>query len=63
MLKYRDMRPIIEKTILFKDESNNLAMSEEYLHKMFYNLAVHDKHQPEARAYIYEQDLAKRLPP
>ena len=56
------MKPVVEKTMLFRDETNNLAISEEYMHKMFYNLATHDKHQPEARAYIYEQDLAKRLP-
>lgn len=41
--RYSDMRPVFGKTILFKDEENNLVISEENVHKMFVGLTRPDK--------------------
>ena len=35
ILKYRDMKPILQRTELFKDDNGNLAMSEECMHLLF----------------------------
>ena len=56
------MKPIVEKTVMYKDENDNLAISEECLHKMFVGLARRESDDPTKRLYMYEKDIAKRLP-
>lgn len=63
VLRYKDMKPIIPKTELYKDENGNLAISEESLHQMFTKLARRaDEDDPTKRLFVYERDLAKKLP-
>lgn len=57
------MRPIVDKTLLFKDENGNLAIAEESLHKMFVGLARVDNNDPTKRLYLYEKDMIKKMPP
>ena len=56
------MRPIFEKTLTFKDENNNFAINEECLHQMFFGLARRDVDDPTKKLYMYEDDIARRLP-
>ena len=56
------MKPIVEKTIMYKDENDNLAISEECLHKMFVGLARKETDDPTKRLYMYEKDIVKKMP-
>ena len=56
------MKPIVEKTVMYKDENDNLVISEECLHKMFVGLARKESDDPTKRLYMYEKDIAKRMP-
>ena len=46
---------------MYKDEQGNLAISEACLHRMFVGLTRRED-DPTKRLYMYEKDLAKRLP-
>lgn len=61
VLKYKDMKPIVERTQIYKDEQGNLALNEADLHKMFVGLTRRED-DPTKRLYMYEKDLVKRLP-
>lgn len=62
ILNYRDMKPVVQKTLLYKDQDDNLAISEECLHKMFNGLARKNPDDPTEKMYLYESDLVKKLP-
>lgn len=40
--RYGDLQPILEKTVLYKDEENNFVISEESMHKLFAGMARPD---------------------
>ena len=56
-------KPMIDKTMLFRDQNGSLVLSEEHLHRMFQSLTKKAVAAENGRVYMHDKELAKNLPP